>query len=113
MGRTSQRKGRKGELELCNILQRYGYPVQTGQALNYGTQPDLTGLDGIHIECKRAEQMRISDWMKQAAADAEKFKDGAPCIFHRRSREEWLVTLRLSDFMNIYTNTRKGENQND
>ncbi len=91
MGAKSQRKGRGGELELCRILQGHGYPVEAAQALNYGTIPDLTGLPGIHIECKRAETLRLSDWMEQSERDAARFGDGAPAVFFRRSRSPWCV----------------------
>ena len=41
---------------MCRLLQGYGYPVQPGEAVSYGSTPDLTGLDGVHIECKRGER---------------------------------------------------------
>ena len=72
MGNKSQAKGRRAELELAHILQGYGYDVRPGEPLNYGREPDLSGLPGVHIECKRAEALRLSDWMaqvRQGAAD--------------------------------------------
>ena len=63
MGAKSQRKGRSAELELSRIFQGHGYDVRPGNPLNYGKEPDLTGLPGIHIECKRAEALRLSEWM--------------------------------------------------
>lgn len=101
-GRASQRKGRGGELELARVLQGYGYDVQPGLAVSYGTTPDISGLPGIHIECKRVERLNVPEAMKQAVRDAEKFHDGAPTLFHRRSREPWLVTMRLSDWLELY-----------
>jgi len=53
-GRSSQRKGADGERELAALLREYGYPVERGGSLSFGEVPDLTGLPGIHIECKRA-----------------------------------------------------------
>ena len=88
-GKSSQRKGRGGELELSRILQGYGYDVEPGRALSYGEVPDLSGLPGVHIECKRAEALRLSEWMAQAERDAQRFGDGLPAVFHRRSREGW------------------------
>ena len=102
MGKSSQRKGRAGELELSRILQGYGYDVQPGRAQSYGEVPDLVGLPGIHIECKRNERLNVWDAMAQATRDAEKFQDGAPAVFHRRNRQSWLVTMRLSDWMEMY-----------
>ena len=102
MGRSSQRKGRAGELELCRILQAHGYPVEPGEPISYGTVPDLTGLPGVHIECKRVERLNVPEAMAQAERDAQRFGDGAPAVFHRRSRSPWLVTMKLEDWMEIY-----------
>lgn len=102
MSKYSQRKGRSAELELTRLLSSYGYSVHPGEAQSYGKEPDLSGLPGLHIECKRCEQLRLTKWMAQAERDAERFKDGAPVVFHRRNRQPWLVTLRLDDFMALY-----------
>lgn len=101
-GRASQRKGRAAELELSRILQGHGYDVEPGRALSYGEVPDLSGLPGVHIECKRAETLRLSDWMAQAERDAQRFGDGAPAVFFRRSRSPWCVVMKLEDWMGIY-----------
>ena len=92
------------ELELSRILQGYGYPVEVGRAQSYGEVPDLSGLPGVHIECKRAETLRLSAWMQQAERDAERFGDGAPAVFFRRSRSPWCVMMKLEDWMAIYKN---------
>lgn len=101
-GKRSQAKGRAGELELCSILKGYGYPVEPGQAVSYGSTPDLTGLDGIHIECKRAEQQALYNWIEQAQRDTGKFKGGLPAVFWRKNRAPWLVCMTLSDWMRLY-----------
>ena len=102
MSRSSQRKGRAGELELARVLQGYGYDTEPGRAQSYGEEPDISGLPGVHVEVKRCEQLRITEWLKQAQRDAERFQDGAPVVFHRRNREPWLVTMTLDAFMQIY-----------
>lgn len=102
MGAKSQRKGRAAELELSRILQGYGYPVEVGRAMSYGEEPDLYGLPGVHIECKRAETLRLSEWMAQAKRDAQRFRDGAPAVFFRRSRSPWCVVMKLEDWMELY-----------
>lgn len=101
-GKASQSKGRRGELELSRLLQGYGYDVQPGRAQSYGEVPDLTGLHGIHIEAKRCEQVRLSEWMAQAERDAARFQDGAPTVFFRRSRSPWLVVMKLEDWIRLY-----------
>lgn len=102
MGAKSQRKGADGERELAALLREYGYSIERGGSLSFGEVPDLTGLPGVHIEVKRVERLNVPEAMKQAMRDAEKFHDGAPTLFHRRSREPWLVTMRLSDWLEMY-----------
>lgn len=101
-GRRSQRKGRAAELELARTLQAHGYNVEAGRARSYGDVPDLTGLPGIHIECKRAETLRLSEWMEQSERDAARFGDGLPAVFFRRSRSPWCVVMKLEDWTRLY-----------
>lgn len=111
MGKSQQRKGRAGEIELAHILQDHGYNIDRGHAQNFGEIPDVSGLPGIHIEVKRVERLNISLAMAQAVRDAERFQDGAPAVFHRRNREPWLVTMQLQDWLELYSaaNLRKTE----
>ena len=102
MGKSSQRKGRAGELELVRVLNDNGIPARPGNPVSYGSTPDLTGIPGIHAECKRVERLNVPEALKQAVRDADKFGDGIPTLFHRRNREEWLVTMRLNDWVKVY-----------
>lgn len=72
----------------------------------FGEVPDLVGLPGVHIECKRVERLNVWEAMAQAIRDAERFQDGAPALFHRRNRSPWLVTMRLEDWIRIYHTQR-------
>lgn len=101
-GRGSQRKGAGGERELCELLQQAGYPVERGGSMTFGSIADIVGLPRVHIECKRVERLNLSEAMRQAIRDSERFRDGWPCVFHRKSREEWLVSMRLSDWLKLY-----------
>jgi Holliday junction resolvase len=100
-GKSSQRKGAQGERELAKLLEEEGYPMERGGAC-FGTVPDLVGLPGIHVEVKRVEKLNVSEAMRQAERDADRFLDGAPAVFHRRNREPWLVTMRFSDWLPLY-----------
>lgn len=102
MSKASQAKGRRAELELCRLLNESGIPARPGAALNYGTEPDIQGVEGFHCEVKRHERIEIGTWMKQAARDAARFQDGAPAVFFRRSREPWMVCMKLTDWMDLY-----------
>ena len=101
MGKAQQRKGRAAEIELCHILNDNGVPAFPGPALSFGSEPDIKGVDGIHAEVKRHERIEIGTWMLQAEKDAERF-GGLPCVFFRRSRESWRVTMPLTAWIELY-----------
>ncbi len=71
MSKAQQRKGAVGERELAALLRGFGYDVERGGSLSFGEVPDLSGLPGIHIEVKRCEQLRLSEWLAQAVQDSE------------------------------------------
>ena len=51
-------------------------------------------------QVKNAAVMLGGEAMQQAENDA---RDGEiPCVFHRKNREKWKVTMNLDDFMKIY-----------
>lgn len=102
MGVTSQRKGRKAEIELVHILQGQGIPAEPGQAVSYGATPDIVGVAGIHVEVKRRENVNLSAALAQAEVDSQKFGDGLPAVFHRKNREGWRVTMPLSAWLKLY-----------
>lgn len=96
MGMKSKRKGKTGELELATTLARI-FRVEMSRGVQYqGTpdSPDVIGLPGIHVECKRREVLRLYTEMSQAVAEAG---DNVPLLCHRRSGEPWLATCRLED----------------
>lgn len=89
------------------ILQEHGYSVERGGTQSYGQRPDLYGLDGVHLEIKRAECARIWEWMQQSKQDAAKFQDGLPTVIFRRSRSDWLICMQLSDWLSLYDMAHK------
>lgn len=107
MGGKSQRKGAVGERELAAILQQHGYDCTRGGSLSFGEVPDLSGLPGIHIEVKRVERLNVDEAMEQSIRDSERMLDGIPTLFHRRNRKPWLVTMRLSDWIQLYKESHR------
>ncbi len=99
---NSCKKGVAGERELASLLRSHGYTIERGGTCSFGTAPDLAGLPGIHIECKRVEKLNINKSMRQSMKDAVKFDDGMPTVFHRQNRSDWLVTMRFEDWMRLY-----------
>ena len=100
-GKAARNKGANAERELANLIRdMWGYPTHRGKVF-YG-ESDVVGLDGIHIECKRQERLNIWDAMKQAQEEAKKRQDGLPTVFHRKDGTEWLVTMTLSDWIDLF-----------
>ena len=111
-GRSAQAKGRRAEIELARFLQDHGIKeARPGDPLNYGKQADVSGVDGLHIECKRHERLEIAKWYDQAAADAERMQDGKPAVIFRQNRRQWMITLSLEDFLTMRGGADNGKNQ--
>lgn len=98
---NSKAKGSAGERELAAILTAKGFPARRNDQRYTGGvgNPDVAaeGLEQYHIEVKRMERLNIGTAMQQAIHDA----DGKiPVVMHRRNRQPWLVTVRLTDWLN-------------
>lgn len=98
---NSRAKGSDGERELANILKKHGYDARRGRQFNgMDGSPDVVGLPGIHIECKRVERLNLDKAMEQSIRDA---KEGeTPTVFHRKNRKDWKVTMLLDDWIELY-----------
>ena len=107
MSVKSTRKGKAGELEVMHILREHGYHVERGGTQSFGQQPDLHGLDHVHLEVKRAERAQIWDWMKQSEEDSKRFENGMPTVIFRRSRSNWLICMELNDWLDLYEMAHK------
>lgn len=99
---NSKNKGKTGELELASLLRQYGFgECRRGKQYSGSEEsPDITGLPFIHIECKRVEKLNLETAYRKAK---EECKKKIPVIFHRRNRQEWMVTMSMDDFMRFYT----------
>ena len=103
---NSKRKGKRGEIELAKKLREYGYNCRRGQQYSGIEGKDVVGLPNVHIECKRCERLNIYDAIGQAARDAKQGEK--PVVFHRRNNRDWLVTMRLDDWMELYREWESG-----
>lgn len=102
MAINSRRKGAEGERSLAKKLKEYGYDCR--RTVQYcgksGEAADIIGLPGIHIECKRVERLNLEDAMAQSKRDAREGE--VPTVMHRKNNCEWLVTMRLEDWIEFY-----------
>lgn len=98
---NSKKKGSRGELEFSNLCKSKGFETRRGQQYcGANGDADVTGIDGLHIEVKRVEALNVSKAMKQAIEDAR--EQEVPIVAHRKNNEEWLITLRATDFLELY-----------
>lgn len=94
---NSRQKGKRGELELAKILREHGFAARRGQQFKGGSDsPDVTGIDGVHIECKRVEKLNVYEAMEQSVRDAGEL---TPVVIWRRNGKPWLVIMRLNDYL--------------
>ena len=103
MGKMSRDKGKRGELELSHRLRDLGFADchRAQQYCGSASSADILGLEHIHPECKRTEALRIYDAMAQAIQDSAG-TDDLPAVFHRKSKQPWLVIMRLEDWVELY-----------
>ena len=104
---NSRSKGARGEREIASILRGYGYKCRRGQQYSGANgDADVVGLPGIHIEVKRREKLNIYDAIDQAKRDAKPSE--LPTVMHRKNDAEWLVTMPLDSWIEIYREYEAG-----
>lgn len=96
MGKSQQIKGKRGELEVVMLLKRYGFDARRGQVWN--GEPDIVSELPIHFEVKRHEDIKLSEWFKQAEKDSGwKY----PSVVFRQSRKAWRISIKARDLVSL------------
>ena len=95
MGKSQRNKGAGGEREVVHLLLRYGIFARRGQC--FDGEPDIVTGFPFHLEVKRQETTKIHEWMRQSVEQCRPGKK--PAVVHRRSREDWLITMKFEDFL--------------
>lgn len=104
---NSRAKGAAGERELAKLLRSYGYCCRRGQQYSgVNGDADVVGLPGIHIECKRVERLDLYAAVEQSKRDSK--NDELPAVFHRKNNCEWLVTMPLDFWIELYREWEAG-----
>lgn len=90
---NSKAKGNRGERELANLLKSQGHEnAKRGQQYCGIGQADVVGIEGIHIECKRQQQVSDEKWLQQSERDAK--PNEIPVVIYRRNHEKWKILIR-------------------
>jgi len=98
---NSRQKGKAGELEAAHFLTSlFHQPVRRGQQFRGGSDsPDVVGLDGLHIEVKRVQQLNLNAAMEQSAREAAAGE--VPLVLHRANQQRWKISLYAEDVLRL------------
>ena len=98
---NSRQKGARGEREFAAICREHGYDCRRGQQYcGSNGDADVVGLPGVHLEIKRVEHLNLYDAMAQAKRDARAGE--RPVVVHRRNNCEWLVTMPVDAWFELF-----------
>jgi Holliday junction resolvase len=102
VGMKSKTKGKVGEREAAQVLRDViGCEAHRGQQFQGGRDsPDVaTNIDGLLVEVKRTEKLRLGEAMKQAIADCE--PGDIPILMHRSNRQPWVAIVLVQDLLKL------------
>lgn len=108
MGKAQREKGKRGERMLAKELRELTGNSEIKRGVQYHggpDSPDVMGLDGVHIECKFVEKLNVREALKQSEDDAGEGE--VPVVIHKTSRQPWIVTMNLSDFVDMYMKSNR------
>ena len=101
-GKRNRQRGSEFEREVVKQLHELGYRTarKTGSIQSNGMHdPDISGIPGVWVSCKRWKTMRWHAWWRDA--DSRPLGSQAPLIVHRGDRGTVMVSLRLHDLPQI------------
>jgi|TARA_R100001530_G_scaffold28654_7_gene22706 Holliday junction resolvase len=100
---NSKQKGARGERLWRDVIRAQGYEAirgcqNAGRFAGGQEAPDVITNLPFHFEVKFVEKLNVSNAMAQAVGDADK---KFPVVAHKKSREDWLVTMNADLFFQI------------
>lgn len=102
---NSKQKGKRGELEAVNYLNKKGYSAK--RTRQYKGTPESADIEckklPFHFEIKRVERLDIHKAYRKASGESEYPK--IPLVMHRKNQsKKWLATLSMDDLIKIIEN---------
>lgn len=98
MAASSRRKGLKGEAEVARLWRAAGFEVRGLEGAGDHLVVCAGGLV-IHSEVKRAERLKLPEWLRQARDEAP--PGTVPVVAFRQNRGEWYAVLPLADLATL------------
>ena len=111
-GRASREKGKRFERDIANFFKGHGITARrTAQFCGKtGQAGDVKGVPDIHVECKAVEKLNLEEAYQQSVRDAEAAgKNEIPVVVHKKSRKPAMITLALSDWIDMYLAWQNGQ----
>jgi hypothetical protein len=101
MAAASRRKGLVGEREVADVFERFAWDVRglEGEGDWLCVSRHVRGLPLLHVEVKRAERLRLPEWLEQAKREAP--AGALPLLVFRQSRQPWRVLLELEQLLGM------------
>ena len=93
----SRVKGNRFELDVAKGLKSISDDSQRALLSGIRGEGDVIGLP-FHVECKRCETLKISQWFKE---EQHKALDKPFILVYRKSHEPARVVMDLNDFISI------------
>ena len=111
MSRSSREKGKRGELEACEVLARVGIDCRrvTQYANRFGGHKDpdvICDRMDVWWEVKRVERLNPYAFLDQALTDSRGKKTCA--VLMRSSHRPWLLMIRLDDLPRFVEEYQRG-----
>ena len=102
MSARERSKGARGEGELVQLIRAHGWPLAhrnfaSGSA---GGSDIARGPEGVVIECKRTERLRLREAWAQVCRDAAPSKS-LPVLATRWNGSEWLAVLPFDELLSL------------
>lgn len=110
MGQMQRQKGKRGEQEVVRLILPI-YPLARskragGESASVDRGRDILGTPGLCIQVHLGQSATPQTKLREACAGALG-TDDLPVAFTRRDREDWVVTLRASDFLALMDQVEK------
>jgi hypothetical protein len=101
-GRYPLARGKRGELEVAELLRPLFPEVRTrragGESARDTRGSDLVGTAPYVCQIKRRERLNVVEAWNEAAQNAN---GAVPLLIHRRDHSPWLVTMSLEEWMEL------------
>lgn len=98
-------KGARGEREVAELFRLAGFKCdRTPNSGGLMIAGDLVGDVPVHVEVKRAERLKLPEWLAQAREEAP--AGVTPVVAFRRNNEPWHAVVPLEAFVTLLSVAR-------